>query len=899
MPDWKPEIRQRLAGLRLAPLREAAIVEELAQHLEDCYAELLTNGVTEAEARRQTLAELSGSELLQRELRRVERQINQEPIILGTNWRRNMIAGLWQDLLFGARMLLKKPGFTAVTVLSLALGFALSATTMAVVNAYLIRSMPYPAANRLYHVIHAPVGQPEPRGSASLDWKTLSDVVEIADSSTLARFYVGEGAEKQEALGLSVAPGALEMLGVRTAIGRAFLDEDFRPGSEQVVLIGQALWRNRFGSDPNIVGRVLRASRSNLAEPIETFRIVGVLSSEFHYARDYARGPMEFAAPSRTPRQTYMVRLREGVPAAFAERRITEAVRSVASSFPPNWTGVHLESIHERYVTGLRPMLMAMTVAAGLVLIIVCVNVAVLMLLRALRRQKEMAVRVVLGAGRGHVVRMLVAEACLICGAALAVGLALTGFTLRLLAPIIEERLGQRAPGGSSAIALDATVLLTVGGVGLLIALTLSAIPLLTPWEKRLADTLRREGRSGTDAPAMRRFRSSLIALEVALSLALLAGCGLMIRSVVNLLRTDLGFQTEHIERSRVALPSRTYADAQTFNRFYERLNQQLSAFPDAPFALTNFIPFYEYPKQAVEVDGRDGNGSSASVMAVSDGYFALLGINLRQGRGFTAEDREGAEPVAVISETLARRLWPEGDAGSAVGQRIRAAEQPDRNVRAVWRTIVGVVRDARQTHVDVDLNDIYIPFFQAPSRYAPLYFRTDRPTSLSLDALRALCAEIDPDVLLTGGVTGEASLAREAERQLAGPRFLMSLLTGFALFAALLAIIGIYGVTAYGVRQREREIAIRVALGATPSAIVRMFLRQSGLVLAIGIGGGLFGAAAVARMLTNQLHGVQPFDAVTLLGACAFLAVAGLLATWWPARRAAAQNPLASLNEN
>ena len=809
-----------------------------------------------------------------------------------------ILDGLAPDLRLAWRALRRTPGFTLVAVLSLALGFALTATMLAVVNAYLIRAMPYPEARRLYHVIHAPVGQQEPRGSASLDWKALSDVVEIADNSTLAALYIGDGAERRGAQGLSVAPGSLEMLGVRTMIGRGFLAEDFRPGSEQVVLIGQALWRERFGSDPNIVGRSLRAI-PQLAEPAESYRIVGVLASEFHYARDYARGPIEFALPLRVPRQIYLVRLREGARPAFAERRITEAVRSIATSFPPNWPGARLESIQDRYVAGLRPMLLALTFAAGLVLVIVCVNVAVLVLLRALRRQKEMAVRVALGAGRRHIVRMLMAETCLICGTALAGGLALTGFTLRLLAPIIEGRLGRGAPGGASAIALDAAVLSTVGGVGALIALTLSAVPLLTPWERRLADTLRREGRSGTDGPAMRRARSSLVALEVAASLALLVGCGLMIRSVVNLTHTDLGFQTEHIVRSRVALPPRTYPDTQAFLRFYTRLNQRLADLSDAPFALTNFIPFYEYPAQWFEVDGAAGDKPNAGVMAVSDGYFGLLGITIKQGRGFTAGDREGAEPVAVISETLARRLWPEGGARSAVGQRIRTADQPDRNARAVWRTIVGVARDARQTHIDVDLNDIYIPFFQAPSRFAPLYIKTDHPRSLSFDKLRALVAEIDPDVLITERTTGEPSLAREAERQLSGPRFLMGSLTGFALLAALLAMICIYGVTAYAVGQREREVAIRMAIGATPDAITRMYLKDGGRVLAVGIGCGLCGAAAVARMLSNQLHGVRQFDAVTLLGACLFMAMVGLLAIWRPARRAATRNPLASLNEN
>lgn len=890
MPDWKAAIKQRLANLNLSPTREAAIVEELAQDLDDCYATLLASGASEAEAYQQTLAELHGNELLTREWQLEEHQ--PEPDLVGTNGRAFMLTSFLRDLHYGARALGKNKGFAFVAIFSLALGFALAATTLAVVNAYLLRSMPFPAADRLYLVSYTAPRTPEPRGVAMLDWKNLSDVVEVADASQLARFYIGEGAAKREALGLSVASGSGEMLGLRTVVGRPFLAEEFRAEAEKVALIGYALWQERFGADPNIVGRTFQASRSNLAEPPETFRIVGVLPPDFHYAREYARGVMEFAVPVTTRQQVYLARLRAGVPVAVAEQRITEAVRAIGTNFPPNWRGVKLESAHESYVKELRPLLLPVTWAAGLVLLIVIVNVAVLLLLRTLRRQKEMAVRVALGAGRNHIVRMLVAETCLLCGAAFIGGLALTSIALRLLAPVIEERLGRGAPGGTTAIGLDWGALLMVGGVGVLVALSLSFIPLLTPWEKRLADTLRREGRSGTDGPALRRLRSGLIALEVALSFALLVGCGLMIRSVVHLVQTDLGFQTEHIVRARIALPNRTYPDEKAFQQFYTRLHERLTATTNAPFALTNAIPFYEYPLIGFEVDQATNEKRNAAVIAVSEGYFALLDIRLAQGRAFTAVDRDGAEPVAIISETLARRWWPNS---SAIGQRIRAAEQSDRNVRSVWRTIVGVARDVRQTPMDTEMNDIYLPFLQTPSRFAPLYFRTQQSPSAWLETVRATVAELDQEVLVSGGST----FAEEAQKLLAAPKFLMTILTVFALFAALLALLGIYGVTAYGVQQREREIAIRAALGATPAAIIRMFLREGGLVLALGIGGGLFGAVAIARMLSAQLYGVARLDPVTIAGVSVLLVLAGLLTIWWPARRAAKQNPLISLNEN
>jgi hypothetical protein len=280
------------------------------------------------------------------------------------------------------------------------------------------------------------------------------------------------------------------------------------------------------------------------------------------------------------------------------------------------------------------------------------------------------------------------------------------------------------------------------------------------------------------------------------------------------------------------------------------------------------------------------------SVLAVSADYFSVLGIPITQGRAFTPRDRLGAEPVAVVSDTLARRLWPDG---SAVGRRLRTAEYPAAGSPLTsWRTVVGVSRDVRQTYADEDRKDIYLPFFQAPNQYAPLVIRTDRPASYWLPKVRAAVASIDPAV----AIYESPSLEQEAERLLAGTKFLTSMLTGFAIFAAFLAVLGIYGVTSYAVQQREREMAIRIALGATGRTVIRMFLNDGARVLAAGIACGLLAAAAVTRMLEHQLYGVQPFDASTLVATCALMAVAGLLATWWPARRAATKDPLPFLRE-
>ena len=735
-------------------------------------------------------------------------------------WGWNGLDDLLRDLRLAARAILQARGFSFTVIATLALGFVLTASTFAVVNAYMIRGLPYPEANRLYHVIYAPQGVREPGGMGQLDWNDLADVVELVDSSLLTRLFVYDGAARREVVGLSVSRGSVELLGIRAVMGRSLEPADFQQDSERAALVSAAWWQTNFGQASPVLGTVFRATRANLAEPDETFRVVGTLPPDFHYARETARGPMSFVIPLRVPAQSYFVRLRKGVPVAYAERRLTEVVKSVATSIPAGWSGIRLEAARDRYLTGVRPMLTALAAASAIVLITVCVNIAVLMLLRSLRRRKEIALRVALGAGKGHILRMLSAEALLLSGAALAIGLTLANALLQQLAPLIESRLGLRAPGGAQAIAMDGTVLITAGTVCVLIAMILSLVPLFAPLEARLADSLRLGGRGGSRGEPSRRVRFSLVAMEVGASLALLVGSALMIRTVINLVQTELGFDTANIVRARVALPPRTYPDSQAFLPFYDRLASRLSA-EAGPFAFSNFIMLYEAPRQTVEVEEGTGAAQTSGVLAVSDGFFTIFGIEVVQGRSFAPADRAGGEPVAIVSESLAQRTWPNG---SALGRRIRTAEEPVPNSPlTVWRTVVGVTRDVRHTHTDDHLNDVYIPFFQAPSRYAQLFLKTMDPAT-ALRGSETAAAAIDPQVQISVDLTGAASLDNEVARLLAAPRFLMSLLTGFAAFALLLSVLGIYGVAAFAAQQREHEVAIRMAVGASKADILRMF---------------------------------------------------------------------------
>jgi putative ABC transport system permease protein len=796
---------------------------------------------------------------------------------------------MMNDIRFAFRQLLKNLCFTLVAVASLGVGLALTASTLATVNAYLIRSLPYPTAQSVYHLRYAPPGPWEPRGMTEIDWKSLNDVVEDCITSSGVTFYLMDAGSLTRARGLQASPGFIRGLGVQATVGRTFVEEEFHPGSGGVALISHEMWRSRFGADPQIAGRPLQMTREERPEQNETLRIVGVLPPGFWFGRD-SSATVDILTPLPSRVRTYMVRLRPGVPVPLAEKRITEAARSIGSDFRPDWTGVHLESVHQRYVENIQPVLAGITIAVGVVLVLVCANVAVLMLLRAMRRQKEVAVRVALGAGRKHILRMLAAEACLICGAACAVGLALTAITLRLLTPLIETQLGRPAPAGPATIRMDPAVLLALGAVSLLIALSLAFIPLLAPWQRRLAGALRSQDKGATGGLVMRRLRASLIALEVAGSLVLLVACGLMVRSAVNLMRTDLGFNPEQVLRVGVRLPARAYTNAAALYGFFTALTERLPQDANSRVALmTAFPPFYPANPQRFEAGEAVADGTPAGMLKVGAGYFNVYDVKLRQGREFTASDRLGSEPVAVISETLSQQLWPDG---SALGRRIRVVEgEMPESPLGPWRTIVGVVGDIRQGYGDTDLRDIYLPFLQAPSRFASVHVRTARPLSFWDQSIRAAAGELDSYALVS-----PARTIVSEDRQWEGTRFLTSMLTGFGIFAALLAVLGLYGVTSYAVQQREREIAVRIALGATQSGVIRMFLREGARILAIGLGLGLFGASGAAGILKNQVYGVQPFDVTTLVAAAALLASASLMAIWWPARGAAKVDPMTAL---
>lgn len=802
-----------------------------------------------------------------------------------------MMAELAADLRIAIRTLLRARGFTAAAVVTLALGIALNASVLAVVNAYLLKSLPYPEATRLYSIRYAPPDQNPPRGLQALPWHSLDDVIEHPIAWDLDMFFLIGGDHPERAPGAWVTPGFMQGLGIRAVVGRVFGPDDFQSGSPQVALISHSLWHARFSGDPSIVGQRFEAYVSDRPTEPEIFTIVGVLPAGFWHVNPYT----EVFVPLRATTYPYMARLREGIPLAEAERRITALVKSGVGPVPADWQA-SVRSVHSEYVGRLRPILVAIAAAAALVLLIACANVAFLLLIRATRREREIAVRLALGAGRIQIARMLAVEGLALGAAATAGGIALSWLALRRLAPIVQQQLGRPAPGGAPAIAVDGFVLTAALACCVVTAFTFALVPLLTSWRANLSRAMQAGSRSGAEGKGSRRTRSALIALEVAASLALLAGCGLMVRTVVHLLSVDLGYRTERVLAASVGLRERSYPDAVVRQAFYERLVRRLAQVPGVEsVALTNWPAVAPPRPQPLEAEDAAGAARrEAGIVGVSPGYFATLGVPRVEGRDFALSDRIGAEPVALVSETLARRLWPQG---SVLGRRIRATgrEAPGADPSSVaWRTVVGVVKDVRQSHTDEDRADLYVPLLQVPGRFASVYVRTAGEPLLWLSALRRALKEIDPAASLQATGTLQGLI----DEQLARPRFLAGLLAAFAVFAVLLALLGMYGVIAYAVKQREHEIAVRMAVGADARDVMLLFLRQGALVLGIGIAAGLYGAAVIGRLLAAQVHGIRSNDPPTLVAASLAFACAGLAAVWWPARRAARTDPAVALRE-
>jgi predicted permease len=598
-------------------------------------------------------------------------------------------------------------------------------------------------------------------------------------------------------------------------------------------------------------------------------------------------------APLRAPAFPYVVRVREGVTPQVAGDRISGLVRAGTAGLAPGWQ-VELRSTHGIYVERIRPLLLAVAIATTLVLLIACANVSVLLTVRATRRRHETAVRQALGATASQATRARVAEPLILGFTATALGLAAAWGTIAAVAPVLDHYLGRPAPGGVAALRLDMAAV----GVSLLVGLLVVAISAIVPtWVARrtpVALAISTGQKGATDGPAQRRARGVLIAIEVAACLTLLVGAGLTIQSAVRMLNVEMGLDATDVVVGRFSLRQRAYPDAAARASFYGRVLARSSELTGVErLALTNAWPLQESPSRDVGVGGSSQFQVRAGMVGVSPDYFDVLRIPLHAGRFFSATDRVGAAPVALISRTLATRLWP---ATNAIGEQLQVAPAPNSppTARPAYFTVVGVVGDIRHAHTDNELSDVYVALLQSPSLGVFTYLRTSRTAVAPERNLQRLLASIDADV----GFAAPGPLAEILDLQRAGSRLMAYVLVVFAVFAAALALVGIYGVIAYTVKQREREIAVRMAIGADRQAITRLFVGQGALILTVGLVIGVAGALALGRVLRAQLFGVEPTDPAVIAATTLAFALCGLAAIAWPARRAAALDPSSALKE-
>ena len=818
----------------------------------------------------------------------------------------------WHDVRYAARMLRRSPGFTAVAVLTMALGIGATTAIFSVVDATLLRPLPYPRPERLVSI------QDDLPGVGSYDvgmsqpeWLDLqrSGIFEYVSPAWFDENNL-TGSSRPERVRLSsVAPDYFALLGVAPQVGRGFPAGNYSPGYLQEVVISDGLWRRGFGADPGILHRSVRLDT-------DLYRIVGVMPPGFHppgrtteernvevWAATSFFGPPIADHPPRSGRNlpTAIARLRPGLTLAAAQARVDALVAALRQHYPSDYPSrsawaVRLVPLAETIFGNVRQTLMLLLGAVGLVLLIGCVNVANLLLARASARGRELAVRQALGAGRGRLVRQLLTESVFLSLLGGSAGVALLFATKGLLARLVPEDLPRL-----NDITINPGVLLFALVATVVCGAMFGLAPALQVDRLELIPTLRSEARGATPAGAQTRARRLLVVAELALSLVLMVAAGLLLRSFWDLLHERLGFEPQSVMTVRTRLPYpndvridkyRTMPEKARFLREILRRSRTLPGVTEAALGNVPSIPLDRSRRDLglvpLLVEGRGTDATQAPLVdgaVVTPEYFHLLGMTLRRGRSFTDFDDETAPGVAVINEAMARALWPHGD---PLGKRVKLTR-----AATSWTTVVGVVADARTESLkDASVPVVYASAYQAPAKHLAVFLRGRLDAAAIPDRVRELVQSVDP----TLPVFGARTLHETVAASLAERRFAMEMVSLFAMTALLLAGLGIYGVISYMVGERTHEIGIRVALGAERRTILRMVLRQ-GLGLAMtGAALGLACALIVSRLMTGLLYGVRPTDPATFAGVALALVAGALLACYVPARRAVRIDPMTAL---
>jgi len=801
----------------------------------------------------------------------------------------------WQDLRFGFRQLLSKPGFAAIATLSLALGIGANTAIFSLVDAVLLRPLPFHDPDRLVMVWEeaAKIGFPRntPAPANYVDWKAQNRVFEDMAAINWRSFNLTDEGEPEKVEAQAVTANFFPLLGVKPELGRVFTGEEDQPGRNNVAVISYGLWQRRFGGDPALMGKEILLDG-------QKHTVIGVTPSGFQFLSKEvglwvpaAFSPQELANRG-SHYLTVVARMKPGVTLREAHADVAAITQRINRDHP-TWHGFELGSVvislREQLAGDVRPALIVLLVAVGFVLLIACANIANLLLARGASRFREIAVRTALGAGRRRILRQLLTESVLLAVAGGLAGLLFAWSSFSFLKQIIPDNMAL-----NTGVRIDARIFGFTLLLSLLTGIVFGLAPALQAAKIDLNEALKQSGGRTGIGVGHRRLRGALVVIEIALALVLLVGAGLLIRAFLRLRTLDIGVNPENVLTLRTMLPRNKYGELPKRDAFYRQALERARALPGVVSAgYTTAMPLtWKGGTNGFVIEGRDqGPGQDAQCRQISTGYMETMGVKLRQGRFFDYHDDVQSQPVAVINETMARQFWPgEG----ALGKRFKLGPVDSQNP---WVTVVGVVGDVKEMGLEAPAKaEMFFPYQQLPRMLwnmpRDLAVRTTGdPMSVAAAARQAVWS-VDRNQPVSNVRTMNEILAEEVAQRRIG----MTLLAAFAALALALASLGIYGVLSYSVAQRRQEIGVRMALGAGRKDVMRMVLADGMRLAAAGVAVGLGVSFALTRLMAGLLFGVSASDLRTLAGVTLLLTLVALVACYIPARRATKVDPMIAL---
>lgn len=853
--------------------------DEVRFHLEHETQANIARGMNPAEAARRARMDFGGEQRVKEEFRAVRGD--------------SLVESAAQDARFGLRMLRRSPGFAVIAAATLALGLGANTAMFSVIDAVLLRPLPYADPDRVVRILDANPSKGFPRFSSSppnfLDWRAQAQSFAAMAALVPGTLTLSGGGDTQKLDALLATPDFAEVFGVEPVLGRNFTAEEGAYGHDKVAILSFHLWQQRFGSGRDVLGRTIKLDGNS-------YVIVGVAPRDFTLYRNDVIVPLAFEPTVNTQRGAHFLsvygRLKPGISLQHVNDEMKTIATRLAAAYPDKdegWTAFVLQM--QDFVVGrVRPAMLLLFGAVGLLALIACANVANLLLSRSVGRQREISVRAALGASRGRIMRQLLTESFILCviGAGLGLAVAAGGIQLlRAVGPSDVPRL--------SSVELNITALGFTAGLTLLTTVLFGILPALHASRVDLNVALKSATRSATGGRDSARPRNFLVLAELALSVMLLTGAGLLLRSFVRLSLTASGVDTSHVLTFNLSAPAKKYDTPEKILSYYESLLANLKGLPGATDAgATSILPLTgDQTSSSFEIRGvpmAPQDQPSAELRVISRDYFRTLGIPLRRGRGFESSDRAGSPPVLVISDAMARQFWPKGD---ALGHYIKMGVRPGMAKTDVEGEIVGIVGDVHDFGLDVQpLPTVYTLMDRPGVTDMSIVLRTANDPAGLVPSARAAVAALDADIPVSDAAPMDAVLTTSLGQR----RFYMLLLLTFAALALVLAGIGLYGVISYSVGQRTQEIGIRMALGATRMQVLGMILKQGvGLAIA-GIIVGIAGALALNQVMKGMLVGVSTTDAPVFTIAAVSIALIAIAACYLPARRATAVDPVVAL---